>query len=543
MTRRALRGLGMFAQRGAVPAAAVAALSRRAMVDVLGLACYIVWSFAFWNGPLLPAVEGGQAGMLLLLQGIATSLAALAIALGSGLLGPEGRGVPLLVVLACVSTGAVALAALGREGGAWTLSAIGFVLSGAGSCLRLGWEERISVQGVRSTCIQIASAYLCGYVAFGVLVLLPHNVLVAVVALLPLVSLGMFLVSGHASASSAPGSGVAGPGVRVTSAGVWDGSHAEGASGLAERMGRVPWRLLVLVALTYFCYGATRTPGVAESVSEVTSLLVAGLPMISCFAGIVLAYFLYCRHGVLSALYVSIPLIAVACLLNALMVPYAGTAVFLLSNLGAELIKYLAWFLLIDAIIKDGASALLCIALLRCFQWGGSVLGQVAHGLATSVSAISIVMLAVLVIALLVAMGTSMFEGVGRRGALDPRTQQGLGRPGQTPGDASPDSRAPVAEAGTGERASVARDVGEAVADAGEGRTSRIERVVEKYGLSPREAEVLAIWSTGRSCAYLEKRLFISHGTAKTHLTHIYAKTHTANREELLELIDGIERG
>ena len=64
MTRRALRGLGMFAQRGAVPAAAIAAPSRQAMVDVLGLACYIVWSFAFWNGPLLPTVEGGQAGML-----------------------------------------------------------------------------------------------------------------------------------------------------------------------------------------------------------------------------------------------------------------------------------------------------------------------------------------------------------------------------------------------------------------------------------------------------------------------------------------------
>ena len=306
-------------------------------------------------------------------------------------------------------------------------------------------------------------------------------------------------------------------------------------------MGRVPWRLLVLVALTYFCYGATRAPGVAVGVSEVASLLVAGLPMISCFVGIVLAYLLYCRRGVLAALYVSFPLIAVACLLNALAVPYAGTAVFLLSNLGAELIKYLAWFLLIDAIIKDGASALLCIALLRCFQWGGSALGQAAHGLAPTVSAISIAMLVALVAALLVAMGASLVGGVGRRGSLGSGVQRELGRPDQTLGGTSPQlacacSRGRHGRAhlhGEGCRRGYCRCRGGPHA-------ARIGLVVEKYGLSPREAKVLAIWSTGRSCAYLEKRLFISHGTAKTHLTHIYAKTHTANREELLELIDGI---
>ena len=176
MTRRALRGPGMFVQRGVVPVAAVAAPPRRAVIDVLGLACYIVWSFAFWNGPLLPAVEGGQAGMLLLLQGIATCLAALAIALGSGLLGPAGRGVPLLVILACVSTGSVVLAVLGS--GEWRLDeALGSRL-----CPQRGGQlpasgvgrSGISVQGVRSTRRPDSlRPPVREYVAFGVLMLLP----------------------------------------------------------------------------------------------------------------------------------------------------------------------------------------------------------------------------------------------------------------------------------------------------------------------------------------------------------------------------------
>ena len=43
--------------------------------------------------------------------------------------------------------------------------------------------------------------------------------------------------------------------------------------------------------------------------------------------------------------------------------------------------------------------------------------------------------------------------------------------------------------------------------------------------------------------AYIEKQLFISKNTVKTHLNHIYAKTKTANREELLELLESVDAG
>ena len=38
----------------------------------------------------------------------------------------------------------------------------------------------------------------------------------------------------------------------------------------------------------------------------------------------------------------------------------------------------------------------------------------------------------------------------------------------------------------------------------------RVKRVAVQCGLSPREQEVLAIWATGHTGAYIEKQLFIS---------------------------------
>ena len=49
--------------------------------------------------------------------------------------------------------------------------------------------------------------------------------------------------------------------------------------------------------------------------------------------------------------------------------------------------------------------------------------------------------------------------------------------------------------------------------------------------------------ATGHTGAYIEKQLFISKNTVKTHLNHIYAKTKTANREELLELLESVDAG
>lgn len=59
----------------------------------------------------------------------------------------------------------------------------------------------------------------------------------------------------------------------------------------------------------------------------------------------------------------------------------------------------------------------------------------------------------------------------------------------------------------------------------------------DAYGLSPREREVLELWIAGNRIDQVAEQLCVSKNTAKTHVTHIYRKTGTANREELLALV------
>lgn len=55
--------------------------------------------------------------------------------------------------------------------------------------------------------------------------------------------------------------------------------------------------------------------------------------------------------------------------------------------------------------------------------------------------------------------------------------------------------------------------------------------------LTPRETEVLYYVALGYSRPYIEKVLYISKGTAKAHIHHIYQKLGVATQDELIELV------
>jgi DNA-binding NarL/FixJ family response regulator len=54
----------------------------------------------------------------------------------------------------------------------------------------------------------------------------------------------------------------------------------------------------------------------------------------------------------------------------------------------------------------------------------------------------------------------------------------------------------------------------------------------DELGLSPREAEVLALVAVGRSNGEIARELFISPKTASVHVTHILEKLGVSNRTE-----------
>lgn len=64
--------------------------------------------------------------------------------------------------------------------------------------------------------------------------------------------------------------------------------------------------------------------------------------------------------------------------------------------------------------------------------------------------------------------------------------------------------------------------------------------IVERFGLSQRESDVLPLLLQGRTISRIQSTLFISAGTVSTHIRHIYQKTGVNNRQELIDLMQEI---
>lgn len=67
-------------------------------------------------------------------------------------------------------------------------------------------------------------------------------------------------------------------------------------------------------------------------------------------------------------------------------------------------------------------------------------------------------------------------------------------------------------------------------------------QIAQRYGLSPREREVLPLLVQGRTVLRIKDELSISSSTVNTHIRHIYAKCDVCSKQELLDLIEGMER-
>jgi DNA-binding CsgD family transcriptional regulator len=66
----------------------------------------------------------------------------------------------------------------------------------------------------------------------------------------------------------------------------------------------------------------------------------------------------------------------------------------------------------------------------------------------------------------------------------------------------------------------------------------RCRQVCEHYGLSQRETEVFMLLAKSRNAQYIEKALFISNHTARTHINHIYHKLGVHSHQELMSVIE-----
>jgi DNA-binding CsgD family transcriptional regulator len=64
------------------------------------------------------------------------------------------------------------------------------------------------------------------------------------------------------------------------------------------------------------------------------------------------------------------------------------------------------------------------------------------------------------------------------------------------------------------------------------------EPFVEKFGISPRERQIVSMMIQGYSNRRIGEELFISSITVKNHIYHIYQKTGVENKIQLINLIN-----
>lgn len=63
------------------------------------------------------------------------------------------------------------------------------------------------------------------------------------------------------------------------------------------------------------------------------------------------------------------------------------------------------------------------------------------------------------------------------------------------------------------------------------------QKLAQQHELSPRETDVFLLLAQGRSRPYISTALYLSDGTVKTHISHIYKKFGVHTREELLTIV------
>ena len=66
----------------------------------------------------------------------------------------------------------------------------------------------------------------------------------------------------------------------------------------------------------------------------------------------------------------------------------------------------------------------------------------------------------------------------------------------------------------------------------------RCREIVEGYGLTPRESEILKYLGQGRTVRSISEKLVVSENTVKYHVKSIYQKLDVHSRDEVVDLIE-----
>ena len=529
---------------------------------VFGSACLWAWGFLAYLSPVLIPAErpvggvGIEVGFFVSQGAVVVAAVAIVLALRKRSVA-VGRG----VLLVCASLLALASALLPLTvaiDAPWPLVGCGAICGVAGTLLGCAWGARYSLESRDVSAVVMVSFLVAYGIYFAILLLYVATPFVVaaqvVVVFLPLASWGLWFWDASARSGLAPE-------VFPSSALSTDIAGSPGSSGKApgevtagsRELHALPWRSLGVIAVAALVGNVMASVIMGTSYEGADSLYPGGIALCACIATMALVpltaertAFSVAQLYRITVTFSVVGLVAIL-VLGAAAVPVGGALV-----QGCTLFfQPLVYVVVTRGTRLQGLSPLVAFgvgqALISAVVLAGNLVGKLLFQMAgetplllSAVCGAGVLALFFMVVARAAQVGeegneekdggTEEMEAETRGADRVKAAAAGRGSSGVAAGERL------FEDGGTTEAATLPNgDCAAGVGAQGEDSAAVFARAV---GLTARETEILSLLVRGRTLPYIANELFVTTGTVKTHVRHIYEKSLVNNRQELLDKVE-----
>lgn len=529
---------------------------------VFGSACLWAWGFLAYLSPVLIPAErpvggvGIEVGFFVSQGAVVVAAVAIVLALRKRSVA-VGRG----VLLVCASLLALASALLPLTvaiDAPWPLVGCGAICGVAGTLLGCAWGARYSLESRDVSAVVMVSFLVAYGIYFAILLLYVATPFVVaaqvVVVFLPLASWGLWFWDASARSGLAPE-------VLPSSALSTDIAGSPGSSGKApgevtagsRELHALPWRSLGVIAVAALVGNVMASVIMGTSYEGADSLYPGGIALCACIATMALVpltaertAFSVAQLYRITVTFSVVGLVAIL-VLGAAAVPVGGALV-----QGCTLFfQPLVYVVVTRSTRLQGLSPLVAFgvgqALISAVVLAGNLVGKLLFQMAgetplllSAVCGAGVLALFFMVVARAAQVGeegneekdggTEEMEAETRGADRVKAAAAGRGSSGVAAGERL------FEDGGTTEAATLPNgDCAAGVGAQGEDSAAVFARAV---GLTARETEILSLLVRGRTLPYIANELFVTTGTVKTHVRHIYEKSLVNNRQELLDKVE-----
>lgn len=529
---------------------------------VFGSACLWAWGFLAYLSPVLIPAErpvggvGIEVGFFVSQGAVVVAAVAIVLALRKRSV-VVGRG----VLLVCASLLALASALLPLTvaiDAPWPLVGCGAICGVAGTLLGCAWGARYSLESRDVSAVVMVSFLVAYGIYFAILLLYVATPFVVaaqvVVVFLPLASWGLWFWDASARSGLAPE-------VFPSSALSTDIAGSPGSSGKApgevtagsRELHALPWRSLGVIAVAALVGNVMASVIMGTSYEGADSLYPGGIALCACIATMALVpltaertAFSVAQLYRITVTFSVVGLVAIL-VLGAAAVPVGGALVqgctLFFQPLVYVVVTRSTRLQGLSPLVAFGVGQALISAVVLAGNLAGKLLFQVAGETPLLLSAVcgaGVLALFFMVVARAAQVGeegneekdggTEEMEAETRGADRVKAAAAGRGSSGVAAGERL------FEDGGTTEAATLPNgDCAAGVGAQGEDSAAVFARAV---GLTARETEILSLLVRGRTLPYIANELFVTTGTVKTHVRHIYEKALVNNRQELLDKVE-----